>query len=495
VTEPSRRITKLNRILHIARAMTVERDLDPLLDLIVASAAEVVDADRCTLFILDREKQELWSKVSQRAEGVIRVAVGVGIAGTVAQSNKSLNIPDAYCDGRFNRNIDAATGYRTSSILCVPMRSTRGEVVGVLQALNHQDGPFTEEDQELLEALGGQAASAIENAMLYEDIARLFEGFIRASVVAIEARDPTTSGHSERVAVLTIDLAEAVGRTSAGRYANLRLRPQEMRELRYAALLHDFGKVGVRENVLLKAEKLFPEEKMAIAQRFREVRYAMEIQRLSAHVEVMARMSPDAAAHEIAKLEEEHARRRQRVDEYWSFITECNAPRVLAGGAYDRLREIAAVTFEDLDGARHAILQEGEVIRLSIPRGSLSDEERIEIESHVVHTYNFLKQIPWTRELSMVPEIAYAHHEKLDGRGYPRRLAPDSIPVQSKMMTIADIYDALTASDRPYKKALSRDRALDILGDEAKSGKLDADLLSIFIDAKIAEAAESRPSS
>src|SRR5258705_5522231 len=218
--------------------MTVERDLDSLLDLIVASATEVVDADRCTLFVLDREKQELWSKVTQRA-GVIRVPVGVGIAGSVAQQNCSLNIPDAYQDPRFNRTVDAATGYRTCTILCVPMRSTRGEVVGVLQALNHQAGPFNEEDQELLEALGGQAASAIENAMLYEDIARLFEGFIRASVVAIEARDPTTSGHSERVAVLTVGLAEAVGRETAGHYQSLQLRPQEIRELRYAALLHD----------------------------------------------------------------------------------------------------------------------------------------------------------------------------------------------------------------------------------------------------------------
>ena len=483
MSNPTRRIDKLNRILDIARAMTVERELDPLLDPIVSAASSVVDADRCTLFVLDRDKQELWSKVSQRAS-TIRIGVGVGIAGAVAETNASLNIPDAYADERFNRAIDAETGYHTRSILCVPMRSTRGEVVGVLQALNHESGPFTEEDQELLEALGGQAASAIENAMLYEDIARLFEGFIRASVVAIESRDPTTSGHSERVAVFTIGLAQAVAQETRGPYADLVFRPQEIRELRYAALLHDFGKVGVRENVLLKAEKLFPEELAVLSQRFREVRYALELGRARTHLAALS--NGGGTADTLARIDVDYARRLAELDAHWAFIRECNMPRVLAGGAYDKLREIAGVTFEDIDGARRALLEPNEVDRLSIPKGSLSEAERIEIESHVIHTYNFLAQIPWTRELQMVPEIAYAHHEKIDGRGYPRRLEPESIPVQSKMMTIADIYDALTAADRPYKKAMPHDRALSILDDEARSGKLDVDLLRIFKEAKIA---------
>lgn len=466
--------------------MTVERDRDALLDLIVASATEVVDADRCTLFVLDRAARELWSKVSQGATRVIRVPVGVGIAGTVAASNASLNIPDAYEDARFNRAVDASTGYYTHSILCVPMRSTRGEVVGVLQALNHKRGPFHDDDQELLEALGGQAASAIENAMLYEDIARLFEGFIKASVVAIESRDPTTSGHSERVALLTVGLAEAVGRETRGAYEGLVLRPHEMRELRYAALLHDFGKVGVRENVLLKADKLFPEELSRLSQRFREVRYALELQRARAQVGLLTRRGDPT---ELAALEAEYTQRRQQIDDYWRFIEECNTPRVLAGGAFERLREIAGVTFTDLDGLDHALLDGNEVDRLSIPRGSLSEAERLEIESHVLHTYNFLKQIPWTSELALVPEIAYAHHEKLDGHGYPRHLPVKAIPVQSKMMTIADIYDALTASDRPYKKALPHERALEILGSEAVHGKLDAELLRIFVEAEVAQCA------
>jgi HD-GYP domain-containing protein (c-di-GMP phosphodiesterase class II) len=487
-----RRIEKLNAILSVARALTAERDLDRLLTLIVDAAANVVDADRCTLFIVDREKNELWSRVTQR-EKEIRLPMGVGIAGTVAARNESLNVPDAYADARFNRHIDLTTGYRTQSILCVPMRSMKGEVVGVLQALNHSQGPFSVEDQELLEGLGAQAASAIENAMLYEDIARLFEGFIRASVVAIEARDPTTSGHSERVAVFTVGLADAVAREEGGRYRGLRLSNQEMRELRYAALLHDFGKVGVRENVLLKEAKLFPNELQKLEARFREVRYAMELGRARAERDLLARHGPAEAEPHIAALTADFERRRMELEDFWRFIRDCNTPRVLEGGAYDRLREIAQVSFVDIDGAKRVLLEEAEVGHLSIPRGSLSDSERREIESHVTHTYNFLSQIPWTRELRRVPEIAYAHHEKLDGKGYPRALPETAIPVQSRMMTIADIYDALTAADRPYKKALPHERALDILVAEAKQGKLDEELLRIFIAGDIPRTALRSP--
>jgi HD-GYP domain-containing protein (c-di-GMP phosphodiesterase class II) len=481
-----RRVEKLNAILQVARAMTVERDLDSLLDLIVRAAADVVDADRCTLFLVDREKPELWSKVTHGERRVIRVPIGVGIAGAVAQTNRSLNVPDAYSDPRFNREVDLTTGYRTQSILCVPMRSTKGEVVGVLQALNHAGGPFHEEDQDLLEALGGQAASAIENAMLYEEIERLFEGFVKASVVAIEARDPTTRGHSERVAELCVGLAEAVGREDQGPYRNVVLRAADVRELRYAAILHDFGKVGVREGVLLKEAKLFPEELATVEMRFREMAYCMELQRAGLALDLVFRLGREAAQPELQALDEEYRRRRAELEAKRAFIRHCNVPRVLAGGDYQRLREIAEISFVDIEGTQRPLLEEREVIRLSIPRGSLSDTERVEIESHVTHTYNFLKQIPWTRELAQVPEIAYAHHEKLDGKGYPRQLPPQAIPVQSRMMTIADIYDALTAADRPYKKAIAHERALDILDADARTGKLDAELLRIFVAADVA---------
>ena len=220
-------------------------------------------------------------------------AAGVGIAGQVAATGNIINIPDAYADPRFNRQVDKDTGYRTRNILGVPMRYTTGEVTGVLQALNKLHGEaFTDEDAELLMALGANAASAIENAILYEEIDRLFEGFVKASVVAIESRDPTTSGHSERVAELTLGIAENLQKVDKGVYAGIRFTGDDMREIRYAALLHDFGKVGVRENVLTKANKLYPGELEMIETRFRALHAQKHNAYLMAMVESLKTGSP-----------------------------------------------------------------------------------------------------------------------------------------------------------------------------------------------------------
>jgi len=464
--DPERRVQKLQSILEVAKAMTAERDLDALLGLILREAAAVVEADRCTLFLVDRERGELWSKIAHGA-GEIRIPLGAGIAGAVAGSGRPARIDDAYADPRFNREVDRETGYRTRSVLCVPMLSTRREVVGVLQALNRRDGPFTAEDEELLVALGGQAASAIENAVLHADIERLFEGFVRASVVAIEARDPTTAGHSGRVADFTVGLARAVERAPPPSLTGVRFAPDELRQLRYAALLHDFGKVGVREHVLVKAEKLYPHERDLLAARFRLARARLELERAEAG------LSGGRADGFEARLLE--------LDEFWQLVLECNRPTVLAEDRSHKLAQLAGRTWRDGEEER-ALLTPEELRVLSIPRGSLSDDERREIESHVSHTYRFLSQIPWTRALRRVPDIAHAHHEKLDGRGYPRGLPGGAIPVEARMMTIADIYDALTASDRPYKRAVPAEKALDILAQEAKRGGLDPAILAVFVE-------------
>ncbi len=466
------RIAKLQSILDVTKAMTKQRDLDALLALILREAAKVVEADRCSLFLIDHARHELWSKIAHGAESEIRFPIGVGIAGAVARSGQPINIPDAYHDARFNREVDVATGYRTRNILCVPMKDTAQKMVGVIQALNRRDGTaFTDEDEELLLALGGQAAAAIENAVLHQEIQRLFEGFVRASVVAIEARDPTTAGHSERVARLTVELATSVEKAPPPAYTGLRFPPDELRQLRYAALLHDFGKVGVREHVLVKANKLYPHELELLRAHFEVIRASLEIEKLRAQLEGRR---ADEAEHRGAEL-----------DALLDFILTCNRPTVLPSDRFDELRDIAARTFRARDGAERPYITRDEVVRLSISKGSLSAEERLEIESHVTHTYRFLSQIPWTGDLKRVPEIAYAHHERLDGRGYPRAIAAPEIPVESKMMAIADIYDALTASDRPYKKAVAVDEALDILAAEARESHIDPLLFQVFIDAKV----------
>ncbi|MBI5498211.1 MAG: GAF domain-containing protein [Deltaproteobacteria bacterium] len=485
--ELERRNAKLNRILEVAKALGSIRDLDQLLNRVLTEAKEVVEADRLSLFIADRERGELWTKIAQGlGSQEIRIPMGVGIAGVVAQTRQPLLIPDAYADPRFNRAVDLRTGYRTRNILTVPMLNTQNEITGVIQALNKtEERDFTAEDQELLMALGGQAAVSVENALLQQDIERLFEGFIRASVYAIEARDPTTSGHSERVAVLTVGIAEQLDHVDKGPYAAVRLGTQQVKELRYAALLHDFGKVGVREHVLVKSNKLYPQEYELLRQRFALVRRAQETEHWKRKAQLLMSDEIDAARAQIAALDEQLVRELGELDGFLEFIAACNRPTVLEQGGFERLSEIARRTWADLGGEVKPLLLPEEVKNLSIPRGSLNHDERREIESHVTHTFRFLCNIPWTRELRRVPEIAYAHHEKLDGKGYPRQLTNEQIPVQSKMMTIADIYDALTASDRPYKRAVPHQKALDILKDEEKRGQVDGSLLDLFIATEV----------
>ncbi len=473
-----RRIAKLESILEVAKAMASVRALDPLLEMILEEAAKVVEADRCSLFLLDRERGELWSKIAQ-GTSEIRVPLGKGIAGTVAASGEPIVIPDAYADPRFNRAVDATTGYQTRSVLCVPMRNSAGEVVGVLQALNRKEGTFTDEDAELLTALGGQAAVSVENAVLHEEIERLFEGFVKASVLAIEARDPTTAGHSERVATLTVALARAVETAPPRALKDVRFGPTQLRQIRYAALLHDFGKVGVREHVLVKANKLYPGDLDLIAARFEIIRQGLEAERLRARLD--------------GRPEGPILERLAELDSFWQVVEACNRPTVLPERGSERLLEIAGRTYRDGRGQERPYLLPRELAWLSIPKGSLADDERREIESHVTHTYRFLQQIPWTRSLRDVPDIAYGHHEKLDGKGYPRGVPAGSIGVETRMMTISDIFDALTASDRPYKRALPPEKALDILRAEVREGKIDSALFDVFVEAAVFDAVRPRP--
>lgn len=486
LTEHKRRNGKLQGLLDVAKQMGATHDVHALLDIILGEAKRVTEADRCSLFLVDRKRGELWAKIAQGLDGsAIRIPIGQGIVGQCAEAREPVHIPDAYADGRFNQAVDKASGYRTRNILCVPMIDTRDEVTGVIQALNKsRNRAFDAEDQEMLMALGALAAVAIENAVLHQDIRRLFDGFIRASVYAIEARDPTTSGHSERVAALSMGLAEAFNREPPQTYREVRFSEAELRELRYAALLHDFGKVGVREHVLVKANKLYPYELELVRSRFECARLDCLHHHAQHRIEALAPHGLDAAAADrlqgIAAAEQ---RTLAELEELWTFVERCNRPSVLEEGGFERLRELQARSFRDSHRHEQPLLRSEEVVALSVARGSLTETERREIEDHVVHTYEFLRQIPWTRDLAGVPDIAHRHHEKLNSKGYPKGLPPSEIPVQARIISVVDIYDALTASDRPYKAAVPHDRALAILELEAKAGSICPHLLALFIDA------------
>jgi HD-GYP domain-containing protein (c-di-GMP phosphodiesterase class II) len=373
-------------------------------------------------------------------------------------------------------------------------------VIGVIQLINKkrdashklatkgdvdaQVVPFDERSEELLSMLAAQAGVSLETAILYEDIRKLFEGFVKASVEAIESRDPTTSGHSRRVADLTVSLARVVDGLTTGPYSGASFTPEDLRELEYASLLHDFGKIGVREKVLVKAKKLYDERLELVRARFDYVARTVEAEVLGRKVKAL---ESGATREQLEALDRELVQRRADLDGAWEAVCTANEPTVLSSGDFARIEAISHETYVDLRGDVRALLDDEEVTCLKVSRGSLTPQEFDEIRSHVSHTFRFLSRIPWGKSLQRVPIIAGAHHERLNGTGYPNRLRSEEIPVQSKMMSVADIYDALTASDRPYKKAVPVERALDILDYSVKDGHLDTDLVRIFKEARVWE--------
>jgi response regulator RpfG family c-di-GMP phosphodiesterase len=266
-----------------------------------------------------------------------------------------------------------------------------------------------------------------------------------------------------------------------------------MKEIRYAALLHDFGKVGVREEVLVKAKKLYPMQLDIVRQRFDYIRKEIETGNVRRKLQVLLDRDRGNALQEIARLSEDFEQRLKKIEDYVRFVLQANEPTLLEQSQSRKLQEIANQFFVDPQGIERPYLNADEFRLLSIPKGSLDDAERRQIESHVIHTFNFLSQIPWTRELRQVPEIARAHHEKLNGTGYPYKLKSDEIPLPTKMMTICDIFDALTAADRPYKRAVPTDRALGILEDCVRADEIDPELFRLFREARVFE--RSTPSS
>ena len=489
----------MERLHEVGRALASEQDLDRLLDLILTKARELLKAEAGSIYLLQGEDdhRELLFAHTQNARISLpfhRVVMPVSretLAGFVATTRESLNLPDVYqipgsAPYRFNDSYDRQAGYRTASVLVVPMQDTEGEVLGILQLLNRLDedsgapGVFSTDDRNLAQSLAGQAAVAVKNAQLRQEIEQLFEGFVAASVLAIESRDPVTSGHSGRVADLTVGLAEAVNATPDGVYGALAFTDRQLREIRYASLLHDFGKVGVREQVLVKAKKLEPSQLELVLQRLRQ-------RELEEALGLLAAAWKGGESFDPACWEGVLGDRRAETERLIHLVRQSNEPTVLAQELAEGLGLLEGLSYTHWTGERRGLVEPGSLASLQIRRGSLSQAERQEIESHVTHTFRFLERIPWTRDLAGVPEIAYAHHERLSGRGYPRQLTEARIPVQSRAMAIADVFDALTAQDRPYKGAVPLDRSLAILEEEARDGALDRPLLDLFIQARVFE--------
>jgi HD-GYP domain-containing protein (c-di-GMP phosphodiesterase class II) len=530
---------ELGEIIEISRAISQERDLDRLLGLILEKSRFITGSDAGSLYVIERKpgssEKRLRFKLSQNEsvsfeskEFTIPMSTR-SIAGAAAVMRRPINIPDVYdlimpegprdtirmdlpqvSDGNsilppsgvtpiftFDPSFDIKMGYRTKSMIAMPMISAEDEIIGVIQLINRKRDPrvrltakdvdlevlpYDQRSEDLLSTLASQAGIALENALLYDEIRRIFDGFVRASVQAIEQRDPTTSGHSLRVSVLSVALAEAVDRTDEGPYRDTVFSRRDVKEIEYASLLHDFGKIGVREEVLVKAKKLYPHQLREVRQRFDYAALQLEATHLQRKIEAI---QGGATAAEIAAIDAGLAEKKAELEAAWKLIEAANEPTVLKEGDFTKIAELGHRTYVDACGHASPLLTPEEVISLQVTKGSLHDTEIEEIRSHVVHTKNFLSKIPWGKNFDRIPEIAGAHHERLNGKGYPEGRHADDIPAASKIMSIADIYDALTARDRPYKKAMPMQRALDILGFEVKDGHVDGELVRIFTEAEI----------
>jgi HD-GYP domain-containing protein (c-di-GMP phosphodiesterase class II) len=511
----SDRTRELREVSEVGIALSTERDHGALLTMILSKARELSRADAGSLYLLEdvasgedvlRWKLAQNESINVDFEEKVLPITRNSLAGFVAMTGETLVIDDAYnlpanAEYSINRSFDEQNNYLTKSLLVFPMTNHDGDTIGVLQLINRKRPgarakltaatvpdavvPFDQETVDLMRSLAGQAAVAVENNLLYESIERLFEGFVTAAVTAIEQRDPTTSGHSFRVADLTVELARVVDRVDSGRFRDVRFSPDQIKEIRYASLLHDFGKVGVREQVLVKEKKLYPMQLETIRARFDYVMKAVENEGNKRKLDYIARYGLDGYEAFAGQADEETRAQLERLQHDFSFVAQSNEPTVLPEGEFRYLQELALRDFDDLRGERQLLLNAHEAKILSIRKGNLDATERHEIESHVTHTFNFLQKIPWTKDLVQVPAIAYAHHEKLNGRGYPRKLNGEEIPLQSRMMTISDIYDALTAADRPYKRAVPTERAIDILRMEVNDGLLDGALVDVFVEAKV----------
>ncbi|HVR18422.1 MAG TPA: HD domain-containing phosphohydrolase [Polyangiaceae bacterium] len=507
---------ELGELIDIARALTTEREIDKLLGLILEKSRFVTGADAGSLYVVEGDDpriahRTLHFKLSQNdslsfdsREFTMPISAR-SMAGYVALEQKTLRIDDVYdmpagAPFAFDRSFDEKVGYRTKSMLVTPLTSSKGEVIGVLQLINKkreskhklltpddvEQGvvPFDERSEELVKTVAAQAGIALENAILYDDIRKIFEGFVQASVDAIEARDPTTSGHSRRVADLTVGLAMAVERADSGPYRAVSWTREDIREIEYASLLHDFGKIGVREHVLVKAKKLYPGDLELIRLRFEFVIRTIEAEIFTRKLALAQRGGRE---DDLLALDLELSERKKELEDAWHVVEGANEPTVLAAGDFKRIEELGRQSYTRLDGQVETLLSGREVQSLSVMRGSLTNEEFDEIRSHVSHTYRFLSQIPWGTAFSRVALIAGAHHERLNGTGYPKRLRAEEIPLQSKLMSVSDIFDALTASDRPYKRAVPVEKALHILSLEVKDGHVDGDLVRIFTEARVWE--------
>ncbi len=504
---------RLKELNEIGIALSQQRDLNSLLETILVAAKRITNADAGTLYLVEPEQQLLRFEILRNdtlktamggTSGVpisfypIRLYDDAGLPNHAmvvshsALSGETVNIPDAYMAQGFDfsgtKKFDAKTGYRSQSFLTVPMRNHEDEVIGVLQLINAQDREsgaivqFSADDQQLLESLSSQAAIALTNRRLIVQLEELFEGFIQLINSAIDDKSPYTGGHCARVPALTMMLAEAVNLNERGPLKDFVMGDQDRRELKIAGLLHDCGKITTPVHVVDKATKLH-----TLFDRIHLVDTRFEVLKRDAEITMLREV--DGAGADVQRAGEarrDFAARIAQIDLDREFLRHCNiGGEAMSVEEQQRVRQIATCQWRGADGKTGNFLSDDEVENLTIRSGTLTVAERRIINHHIEVTIKMLESLPWPKHLKNVPEYAGGHHERMDGKGYPRGLTREQMSVQARVMGIADIFEALTAKDRPYKKGKTLTESLTILGKFKLDGHIDPDLFDIFIREKV----------
>jgi HD-GYP domain-containing protein (c-di-GMP phosphodiesterase class II) len=498
---------QIKKLSDIGRALSGVHDLNTLLEMIVDQARNFTNADAGTLYIV--EDNTLRFKIVQNDSLKIRMGGKDGesipfapvelnqsnVSAYVALNGVSVNIPDVYNTDLFDftgpKKFDQSTGYRSQSMLVVPMRDHYGDVIGVLQLLNATTfntgkvTTFSKDYENLTESLASQAAVSITNAKLIANMTELFEAFVKVMATAIDEKSPVTGGHIRRVADLTLTMADVIHNIKEGPYKDITFTQDQIYELKIAAYMHDIGKVTSPVEIVEKAKKL-----QTIFDRIQYIRLRMAYisQRIilegqNAKIEILQNGSD---SEKLKALETETHNKLEEIKEIREFINKCNEPgEFLDDETLERLKEISQKTYIDDEEKQQPFLKDDELVNLSIRRGSITEVERKKMQDHAAVTLRMLKQIPFTKKLKNIPDFAGAHHEFINGKGYPLGLKGDEIPFEGKLMAVTDIAEALTASDRPYKKAMPLETVNRILRSMAQKEELDNNLVELFIEKEV----------
>ena len=505
-------LDRFDQLNSVGAALSKEHHLPRLLEQILIAAQDLTHADGGTVYLLDDVKKALTFEIMRTNSMGIAMGGTTGrainfpplslikpdgqpnnalVATYTALNDKTVTVADAYFEQGFDfsgtRGFDKATGYRSQSFLTVPLKNHENTVIGVLQLINAKDPksgqtiPFSTTNQRLAESLASQASVALSNRQLIEQLTDLFEALVNLINAAIDEKSPYTSGHCQRVPEMTMMLAEATEAMETGPYADFTMTDKDRYELRLAGLLHDCGKIVTPVHVVDKATKL-----QTLFDRIELVETRFELLKRDAQIQLLeAQLALPAghAASDALALQQAYAQDVARLNEQCAFLRRSNTgSEFMSAEEHQRVKDIAVSrTWQNAAGQTLPLLSDNEVENLCIRAGTLTQAEREIINNHIVATNKMLAQLPWPRHLRNVGEYAGGHHERMDGKGYPNGLKKEQMSLQARMMGIADIFEALTAGDRPYKSAMKLSQALSILAKMAATGHIDPDLFEIFI--------------